>query len=265
MDNFGEQQPLDSELSRRLYHALTANDDELFLLLDDQSGDVLRTLLKNPRLSERHLRVLLKRRDLPEDLLRAISQLPQAGESHVLKVALAYHPHTANHLVLSLLPQLHLFELLTICFLPGVSPDRVVAAERAIIQRLPGTPLGSKITLARRAGGAILEALLQEGLPQLITACLENPRLKDAALFRFLNGQAATPETISIIARHPRWQARTEVRRAILGNGRTPLVWFTALLPKLSLAEVRSLATSSRLGKAQLALIREELQRRGCT
>jgi hypothetical protein len=258
-----EQTPVDSDLSRRLYRALTAETGEILPLLDDSAMEVLRALLKNPRLAEPHLLTLLKRRDLPEDLLKAVAHLPQIAESHPLKVALVQHPATANHLVLSLLPQLYLFELVTICSLPGVSADRLVAAERAIIQRLPVTPLGSKITLARRAGTAVLETLLQEGHPQLTAACLDNPRLKESALFRFLNGPGAGPETISQVARHPRWQSRHELQRAILNNPKTPLIWFTALLPRFSLHEVRNLTVSGRLTGAQKERVREELQRRG--
>ena len=98
------------------------------------------------------------------------------GESHRLKVALVHHHATPGHIVPTLLPHLYLFELVTVCFLPGVTPDRRLVAERTIIKRLPETPLGSKITLARRASSEVLEALLQEGNSQLMDACLDDPR-----------------------------------------------------------------------------------------
>lgn len=250
------------DLSRRLYRALTADRDAIPLVLDDPSMEVLKALLKNPCFDEPFLLLLLKRRDLTEDILATVYRMPLAKESHALKVALVHHRATSDHIVLTLLPHLYLFELLTVCFLPGVTPDRKVAAERAIIKRLPVTPLGNKITLARRATSDVVEALLNEGQPQLMEACLGNPRLKQSSLFRFLNGSAATAETISVVARHPRWKSRHDLKAAILKNPKTPLVWFTALLPGLSLVEVRNIYVSSRISATQKQRVAEELRRR---
>jgi hypothetical protein len=255
--------PLDSELARRLYDALTADRDGILPLLNDPSMEVLRSLLKNPRLDESLLLMLLKRRDLTEDILTSVSRLPLAGESHPVKVALVHHPVTPGRVVQALLPHLYLFELVTVCFLPGVTPDQKVAAERAIVQRLPVTPLGNKITLARRATSDVVEALLQEGNPHLMDACLDNPRIRESALFRFLNGPTASAETISSIARHPRWKSRPNLKMAILKNGRTPQIWFTVFLPTLPLVEVKNLRVSGRLGAAQKQCVEEELKRRG--
>lgn len=251
-----------SEQSRRFYHALTTDREGIFPLLDHPSMEVIRSLLKNPLLNETHLLILLKRRDLPEDIVSAIGRHPLADGSHPLQLALTRHPSTPAHLVLSMLPQLYLFELVDLCFLPGVSPDKKVAAERSIIQRLPVTPLGSRITLARRATSDVLEALLQDASPQLMDACLASPRLKESSLFRFLNGPGATAETISALARHPRWKSRPELKLAILKNSKTPLVWFTVFLPTLNMVELKNLSVSSRLGHTRKESVNEEWKRR---
>jgi hypothetical protein len=252
----------DAGLLRTQHEALTATREELFRLLDHPALEVIRSLLKNPLLDEPHLLVLLRRRDLPEDVVAAIGRHPMTEGSHSLQLALARHPFTPAHLVLSMLPQLYLFELVALCFLPGVTPDRKVAAERSIIQRLPVTPLGSRIALARRAPSAVLEALLNDPAPQLMEACLASPRLKESSLFRFVNGSGATAETISALARHPRWKSRPELKLAILKNSKTPLVWFTLFLPTLNMTELRNLSLSSRLGHAQKGCVKEELRRR---
>lgn len=251
-----------TDLSRRLYRALTAGREELPTLLEDPSRDVLKAVLKNPELDEPCLFLLLKRRDLSDDLLTAMYRLPLTEASHRLKVALVHHHATPDHIVLTLIPHLYLFELVTVCFLPGITPDRRLVAERALIKRLAETPLGSKISLARRAPSEVVEALLHEGQPQLMAACLDNPRLKQAAILRFLAGPGATAETISVVARHPRWKSRHELKLAILKNSKTPLVWFTALLPGLSLVEVKNIYVSSRISAAQKACVAEELLRR---
>lgn len=252
----------DTDLSRRLYRALTADRENLPPLLDDPSREVLKAVLKNPNLDEPCLLLLLNRRDLSDDLLTTMYRLPLTETSHRLKVALVHHHATPDHIVLTLIPQLYLFELVTVCFLPGITPDRQLIAERALIKRLAETPLGSKVTLARRAPSEVVEALLHEGQPQLVAACLDNPRLKQAALLRFLTGPGATAETISQVARHPRWKSRHELKLAILKNSKTPLIWFTALLPGLSLVEVKNIYASSSISAAQKACVAEELLRR---
>ena len=180
------------DLAHRLKSALTARGEELFASCGDAAPEVLQALLRNPALAENHLLALLERRELPEELLAAISRHPLAGESHRVKVALVHHPNTPGPQLLALLPHLYLFELVTVCYLPGTTPDQRVAAERAIIQRLPTTQLGNKLTLARRGTGAIVEALLKEADPRLLAACLDNPHLKEGMVFQFLSGRWAT-------------------------------------------------------------------------
>lgn len=215
------------ELTTRLLRALQAAGDELFQLVRDPEPAVLLNLLKNPHLGEVHLLALLKRRDLGEDLLKAIDQRTREKASHRLQLALARNPATPAQMVLGLLPHLYLFELLDLYTLPGTTPDQRLAAERQIMLRLPGEELGYKLTLARRAGGTILQALVRDGEPRLIQACLENPRLKEVALLQFLRSGKATAESISLIARHPRWQQRQQLRLAILKCPRTPAIWYT--------------------------------------
>jgi hypothetical protein len=224
--------------------------------------EVLLAALKNPQLDDNHLLALLKRRDLPEELLKAISKLPMVADSHELKVAIVHNPGIPDHVTLALLPHLHLFELVDICYLAGVMPDQKVAAERAIIQRLSTTPLGNKITLARRGTAAVVEALIKEGDPRFLDACLTNPHLKEAAIFLFLNGPDATADGISAVARHPRWKGRINVQLAILKNPKTPPVWFALFLPHLNSVDLNGILASRRISQAQKKLVSEELNRR---
>lgn len=254
---------IDPQFGRRLDEALTMDGEPIIRLLNDPSMDVVRSLLKNPLLDEGHLALLLRRRDLSEDVVAAVAGHPLAQESHNLKVALVQHPRIPMRLIPSLIPQLYLFELLAVCFLPGVHPDKRIAAERAIMLRLPAAPLGNKITLARRATPSVLEALLLEGDPAVISACLDNPHVKESSLFRLLNTSAADAETISAVARRPRWKNRGNLKLAILRNPKTPFIWFTVLLPAMPLVEVKNLYLSGRLTAEQKKCVLEELKRRG--
>jgi hypothetical protein len=262
MENSAKIAKLDPLLLKRLHWALTAERDEIFRVITDPSMDVQLSLLKNPQLDDNHLLALLKRRDLSEELLKAISSLPMVTENHDLKVAIVHNPGTPEYVTLTLLPHLHLFELVDICYLAGVTPDQRVAAERAIIQRLSTTPLGNKITLARRGTSAVVEALVKEGDPRFLGACLTNPHLNEAAIFQFLNGPDATPNGISAVARHPRWKGRVTLQLAILKNPKTPPVWFTLFLPHLSAVYLKGVLASRRINQAQKKLVTDELSRR---
>jgi hypothetical protein len=206
--------------------------------------------------------VLLKRRDLPEDLLKAIYQLGLTGASRQIKLALVKNPTTPTPIVQTLLPHLHLFELVDLCCLAGVTADQRLAAERTILLRLESEPLGNCITLARRGTATLVGELLIKGETRLMEPCLSNPKLKEAAIVRFLRGPKATAETISIIARHPRWKNRPNLQQTILRHRHTPLVWFTLWLPKLPKRDLRALLLSRQPTAAQQTLISKELQRR---
>jgi hypothetical protein len=263
MENAAKSAYLDGDLARRLHRALTAGKEELFLVLDDPSGEVLHAALKNPHLDDNHLLALLKRRDLAEDLLKSVARMQAVAESHPLKLALVKNPATPGPVVQTLLPHLYLFELVGICSLPGVTADQRLAAERAIIQRLPTTPLGNKLTLARRGTSAVVEALLKAGDPRFAEACLDNPRLTEAAVFQFLSGPAANAETISAVARHPRFRNRPNLQLAILRNPKAPAVWFTLYLPHLGSHDLHDLLASRRLAPTQKKMVTDELKRRG--
>jgi len=254
---------VDSKPAHRLHQAFTAGNEEIYQFIADPSMDVVRAVLKNPLLEEDHVLVLLRRRDLTDDLLKAIYHMPRMTESHRVKVALVHNPNTPGPIVLSLLPHLHLFELVAVCLLPGVMPDQRLAAERTILQRLPLAPLGNKLTVARRGTSNVVGALLKDGDPALMDACLSNPRLRESDIFLFLDGPKATAATISAVARHPRWQSRLNLKLAILKNQKTPQVWLTVFLPTLPTIELKNLLVSSRLTAARKKEVEGELKRRG--
>jgi len=249
-------------LAQRLHRALTAGGDELHGIFLDPSPEVLRSALKNRNLAEEHLLALLKRRDLSEDLLKAVFQMEISRQSHRLQLALVRNPGTPGPVVLALLPYLHLFELIDLCYLAGITPDQKFAAERAILLRLPTTELGNQLTVARRATATIAGEMLKDGAPRLVEICLTNPHLREVAILQFLNGPKADAETISMIGRHPKWRTRPNLRMAMLKNPRTPDIWFIQFLPGLRTPDVRNLLVSRRLTPRQKKLVEEELQRR---
>lgn len=252
----------DSTHLKKLHHYLNAGGEELFQLILETDSETLQTLLKNPRINESHLLALLKRRDLPAEIIDLVYKRQQQALTHQMIVALVKNPVTSGTLIRHLLPQLRLFELLDLIYLPGATPDQKLAAERTIQQRLPTTPLGNKITLARRGTANLVAELLKEGHPQLFEACLSNPRLNEAAIYQFLRGATASAETISMVARHNRWKQRPNLQLAILKNLITPDIWFTLWLPKLHRNVLKQLLAGYRSNPQRKRLIEMELKKR---
>ncbi|SHJ69738.1 hypothetical protein SAMN02745165_02954 [Malonomonas rubra DSM 5091] len=254
---------IDHQLAELLQQALTASEEELFQTVLHSDLRIVSAALKNRSCHEDHLLALLKRRDLNEQICDRIYKRHKKSLSHRLLLALVKCNACSDITFRTLLPYLRLFELVDFCFLPGASIDRKVAAERNILQRLPTTPLGNKMTLARRASAPIVAELLKEANPSLTEACLGSPRVKEAAIFQLLNSSRATADIISMIARHSRWKNRPNLQLAILKNSRTPAVWFTLWLPKLSLPVLKQLAAGQRLNPQQKQLVKKELKKRG--
>ena len=236
--------------------ALTADKDRLFNVIQDSRNEVLLSALRNPNLDHQHLRMLLKRRGL-EPIITSIYANKRLIETNPVKLAIVAHRDTPPHIAQALLPQLYIFDLLKLCLIPGISADIHLAAERKIVQQIPTQPLGNKLTLARRGTSAILDALLREGLNNIVDVCLGNPHLKEGSLHQFLASAHATAENVSMVARNSRWKNRPNIRLAILKNPRTPLIWFTIFLPELSGATVLDLLASPRLTAAQKTLVRQ--------
>lgn len=241
--------------------ALTCDVAELHNILSSSEGEVIRAALKNVSLEPEHLHNLLQRHDLDSPLLTLICKHKISHTRSVVNHLLA-HPHINPQQIKIVLERLHLLELLNITILPGQSADVRIAAEHHLCKRLPTAPLGNKITLARRATYPVLEALMLEGHPQVIEPCLNNPRMKEAAIYRFLHGQNVGVQSINKIARHPRWNKRPNIRHAILRNRHTPKALFSQFLPGLPSQQARQLLFSKHLNQAQKEWIRDILEQK---
>lgn len=248
--------PGTASLAEAVQTAHTADKDRLFSVIQDHRDEVLLAALRNPALDHQHLLTLLKRRELGP-VITAIYAGKRLMESSGVKYSLAAHPDTPPHIAQALIPLLYLFDLLKLCLIPGLSADIHLAAERKIVQQIPTQPLGNKLTLARRGTSAIVEALLREGLQNVLEICLDNPHLKEGSLHQFLASSHATAEAVSLVARNSRWKSRPNIRLAILKNPRTPLIWFTLFLPGLPAVTLRDLLASPRLTFAQKELVRK--------
>jgi len=195
----------------------------------------------DPALTEDLALALLKRSDLPREVLEQLSKNSGVMKGRKLKLALVTHGKTPRHVSLPVVRQLFTFELMQVA-LSAVAPgDIKKAAEEALLHRLETISLGERISLGRRASSGVAAALLLDPEPRVIHAALENSRLTEASVIRALTRRAAPAAFVHAVCHHPQWSLRRDVRVTLLRNQNTPLaraLEFARALPPAVVREV---------------------------
>jgi hypothetical protein len=243
-------------------YARTAPAEEIPLWLRSADPAVLLALVDNPALNEQHVEILLRRADLPPAVLAALARHPTLSASYAVRRDIVRHPHAPRLVALRWVRQLYLFDLVRLTLLPSVSAELKRIAEDTLIARLPQIPLGEKLTLARRASGRVASALLAEGVPLAVRPALDNPFLAEGHLLQLLARDELAPHVVAAIAEHPRWSHRPGVRMALVRHPATPPACVRALLPELSLDELRDLVALARLQPERRQWLEQEIAQR---
>ena len=123
------------------------------------AADLLRTAA-DPDLTEDLALALLKRADLPPEVLEQLAKNAHALKSRKVRIALASHPHTPRHVSVPLARRFYTFDLMKVALSPSVPADVKVAVDHVLISRLKTVTVGERLTLARRASGRVAAALL---------------------------------------------------------------------------------------------------------
>ena len=202
-------------------------------------ADLLRTAA-DPALTEDLALALLKRADLPSEVLEQLAKNANALKSRKVKIALASHPKTPRHVSVPLTRQFYAFDLMKVALSPSVPADVKVAVDDVLIARLKTVTIGERLTLARRASGRVAAALLLDvatvdgkiiddktkkrkivdaetvARTRVMQAALENPRLTEALVINSVLRPTASAALVHAVARHAKWSRRREIRAALL-------------------------------------------------
>jgi hypothetical protein len=239
-------------------------------------ADLLRTAA-DPDLTEDLALALLKRADLPAEVLEQLAKNANALKSRKVKIALASHPKTPRHVSVPLARQFYTFDLMKVALSPCVPADVKVAVDDVLIARLKTVTIGERLTLARRASGRVAAALLldvkiMDGKTgdskiadaetvaretRVMQTALENPRLTESLVINSVLRPAASAALVHAVAQHDKWSCRREIRAALLRTEHLSLaraLEFSREIPAPLLHEVLS---SSRLPTK----IKDQLQR----
>ena len=254
---------MEGPVAARAGTAREACGEEIARYLHDPAPQVVSALLENPNLSEEHILVLANRKNVSAEALESIGRDKRWAESYPVKLALARNPKTPLFTALSIARFLRLFDLADIARshqLPVLYRRKV---EAIVIEKIPTLPIGVKKTLARVSAGDILLSLLQDGYPDVVRSCLDNPALAEAHLYKVISRKSTTAGTIRTIAEHRAWCCRYPVKFALIRNEHAPLSRVVLFLADLKLYDLIELYRDPLLPSSVRPAIHRELVERG--
>jgi len=253
--------PDDASLAAAV-HARSASLEEIKILVHDADEATLLALLENPAFDESNVIQLLERLDLSSKILSAVGDAGKWTSSESVRLRLASHPRTPRRIALALLRQLFLFDLVGVSLKPSVPADVRRAAEGIILARIPHLPVGEKLTLARRGPSRIAGAVLAEGHPQAIKLALANGFLTESQVLKVLGKEGVPERVVTSIAQHAKWSCQYNVRLALMRNAATPAPIVLAMLPNLTIRDLKEIAKHEPLAPHLKKYILRELERR---
>ena len=237
----------DFNLNEVIELARSAGAAELDGLIHHGSRQVLETVIESPHIVERHLLILLSRRDLPREILSRIAGNHQWMTSYSIKIAVFKHSRTPRHVVLPLLKFIYLFDLMGITLEPGVPADVKRLSEDAILSQKEGIALGQRISLARRGSLRIAGGLLNDHDRRVIDAALSNPVLTEHSVAAALLVKDASRELTEAVLSHPRWADGHSVKLSLLRNAHLSLARMMKILSELTAGELSDLVSDKRV------------------
>jgi hypothetical protein len=243
-------------------HARSASADQIKILVHDPNEATLLALLENPNFEEPNVIQLLERLDLTSKLLSALADAGKWTSSERVRLRLARHPSTPRRIALALLRQLFLFDLVSVSLQPSAPADIRRAAEGIILTRIPHLPVGEKLTLARRGPSRIAGAVLAEGHPQAIKLALGNGFLTESQVLKVLAKPDVPERVVGAIAQHAKWSCQYNVRLGLMRNAHTPVPVVFAMLPNLTIRDLKEIAKLESLAPHLKKYIQHELERR---
>lgn len=214
---------------------------------ESRDPEQLLAVASDHALTEEIALALLNRRDLPPNVIEAISKNVAVLKHRKVTLAIASHPRTPRHVSLPLTRHLYTFELVKIALLPSVPADVKVAIDETIIARLEQISEGERLTLARQASGRVAGALLLDKQERVNAAALENPKMTESIILKVLGTGDMTPRMVLLLCNHAQWSLRRDVRLALLRNQHTPLAAAIAFIEGFPDHAVREVLSKSEL------------------
>jgi hypothetical protein len=227
------------------------------------SAKVLTAVASDPTLTEDLGLTLLRRNDLPAEVLERLGKNSGVMKSRKVKLAVVQHAKTPRYVSLPIVRHLFTFDLMGVALTPVVPADIKMAAEEVLLHRLEKVTLGERLSLAHRGSGRVAAALLLDSEMRVIHAALDNSRLTEVSVIKALMRRQAPAGFVEAVCHHSRWSPRREVRVALLRNEKTPLARTLEFARSLPGSLVREVLRGSRLPGRTKGYLLKNLPERG--
>ena len=102
--------------------------------------------------------------------------------------------------------------------------------------------LGERRAWARRPDRALIDRLMLDPDPGVISNLLQNPRVVEVDVLRIVSRRPVPADVLSVVYRHPRWSKRKAVQAALAQNPYTPIELAVALVGLVDTSVLRALA-----------------------
>lgn len=230
--------------------------------LEDSSAEILLAAAADPGLNEDLALALLKRPDLPAEVIEHLNKSSALKKSRKVKLAVVRHPKTPRHVSLPMIRHLFTFDLMQVALTPVVPADLKLAADEVLVSRLETMSIGEKLSLARRASGTVAAALLLDPESRVRKVALDNSRLTESSIVKAIMNPGAPTAFIDAVCRHAKWCLRHEVKIALLRNEKTPPACALQLARGFPPAQLRAILEASRLPARTKSSLRQALEPR---
>jgi hypothetical protein len=222
-------------------------DADLEQLVHESSPEILIAVAADARLTEDLALAMLNRRDLPREVLEALSKNGHVAKQRKVRLSLVMHPRTPRHVSVPTIRHIYVFELMQVALLPGVPPDVKRAAEEVLIGRLANISSGERFTLAKQSSGRVAAALLLDKEERIMKAALANPQMTEVLIVRALKAETGTELLAPAVSRHQKWSYRNDIKAALLGNKNTPAARMIQLAAELPVNLIKEVLRNGRL------------------
>lgn len=122
--------------------------------------------------------------------------------------------------------------------------------------------LGEKRSLARTRTKELLDRLLYDPNPMVVTNLLENPRLTESDVLKMVSRRPNSEGVLTTIYKSDKWISSYNVKRSMVKNPYTPVGIALGLLLFLKLQDLRDVSTDGTLHRVVKDMARELIYRK---
>lgn len=245
--------------------ALTAQGEELWMLLRDPHQEVVSQATLNRNLTEEMAVFIAKRKIVSAETLGFLAGDVRFKGSYKLKLAICKNSRTPQKVTLSMLKFIRLFDLSDITRDQHININIRQKVESMIAERIPAMPLGNKTALAKRASTNTLLSLMERSDEKVIGICLDSPSITEGHLYKLINNAQTGPAVIKVLAAHTKWSLSYFVKFALIRNFYTPMPYVDRFIRGMKTADLKDLYSDPKVPLSTKPFIFRELGQRGET